>query len=323
MPHDIVAQLLGPRALAEARAEMARVRAHGVALHTLESADYPELLRHAFDPPFVVASRGSLTRVPERTVSLVGSRAAGDFERHFARELARDLASCGVVVASGLAKGIDREAHEGALEVPGGQTVAVLGCGLARIYPSEHADLAGEIVERGALLTELPMDAPPRKHHFPQRNRIVSGIAKATVVIAAGEHSGALITAKHAHEQDREIFTIPGRLDEPLARGTNNLLKLEMARLIEGADDVLERLGWKEAPADARSRPPLVKRVPRPPLPGIPGDVEALLASGRGRTFEELAGQSKLEPRVLLVALGRLQGLGRVRARGALFELTS
>lgn len=322
LPGDVVEQLLFPRFRAEAEAQVARARELGIAIHSLRSESYPTLLREAPDPPFAIFARGALAPVPERTVSIVGSRRAGREECAIARELGRDLAAEGIVVVSGLARGVDRAAHEGALEAPGGRTVAVLGCGLARVYPSDHAALARAVLERGALLSELPADAPPRKHHFPQRNRVVSGIAKATVVVAAGEKSGALITAAHANDQNREVFAIPGRRDDPLAHGGNWLIRTNRAWLVEDATHVLERLLWKESEGDGRRPTPRpARKPPRTPLPGLLGDVEALLASGRPRGFEELARDAGLTPRTLVVALGQLQSLGRVRARGSLYEL--
>jgi DNA processing protein len=316
------ADLLAPRAEQEALAELERSRAHGLGLSCPASASFPELLRHVDDPPLVLSVRGSRETIPEASVAVVGSRRAQAFELRLAFELGRALAAHGVVVVSGLARGIDRAAHEGALSVPEGRTVAVLGCGLARVYPTEHGELAARICERGSLLSEHPVDAPPRKFHFPRRNRIVSGIAKATIVIAADESSGALITARHALDQGREVYTIPGRLDDPLARGTNGLLKEGNAHLIEGPDDVLIPLGWKDPPPNKDLRPPLVTHKARPALRGLPGEIEALLAAGAARPFEDLLAKSHVDARALLVALGRLQGLGRVRERGGLYELT-
>ncbi|HEY6546821.1 MAG TPA: DNA-processing protein DprA, partial [Vicinamibacteria bacterium] len=186
---------------------------------------------------------GTLTANPVvAAVAVVGARAATPAGRAFARSLARDLAGAGLEVVSGLARGIDGEAHRGALEAKG-RTLAVLGSALDHIYPPEHVRLADEIANRGgALVSEFPFGTGPKPHHFPQRNRTIAGLAQAVVVVEAKERSGALVTARFAAEQGREVLAVPGHPTEPLAAGTNALLR-DGAALVRSVADVAEALG--------------------------------------------------------------------------------
>lgn len=213
----------------------------GARLVPLSHADYPDALRSLVDPPLVLGVRGSVRALAGPAVAIVGARAATRAARAFTRRLAFDLARAGLVVVSGLARGIDGEAHRGALEAQG-VTVGVLACGLDRIYPPEHRGLAREMLEGGALVSELPLGSLPRPLHFPLRNRIISGLSRAVVVVEARERSGSLITVRHALAQGREVFVVPGSVDGPFAGGTNALLR-EGARPIRSARDLLEDLG--------------------------------------------------------------------------------
>ncbi|WP_027718401.1 DNA-processing protein DprA [Desulfovirgula thermocuniculi] len=207
---------------------------------TFEDPDYPELLRQIPDPPPGLFVRGAL---PDAAlwVAIVGSRRPTPYGLLVAESLAKDLARAGAVVVSGMARGIDSAAHRGALSA-GGFTVAVLGCGPDVVYPPENRRLMDQIVAGGAVVSEFPPGAPPEPWHFPVRNRLISGLSQATVVVEAGEKSGALITADQALEQGREVMAVPGPVHSPQSKGTNRLIK-EGARLVEGASDVLEELG--------------------------------------------------------------------------------
>ena len=215
---------------------------------------YPALLDCISDPPPVLWVRGDPTVLLRPAVAIVGSRAATDYARQVARRLGAELAGHGVVVVSGLARGADSAAHGGALDA-GGLTVAVLGCGPDRVYPAEHADLARAIVGQGAIVSELGPGAPPLPEHFPLRNRIISGLSLAVVVVEASEKSGSLITARCATDQGRDVMAVPGSVLSGRNRGSHSLLK-DGAQIVETAEDVLEGLGWSTAPApSSRSSP--------------------------------------------------------------------
>ena len=215
----------------------------GAGIVTLGSDEYPALLASIPDAPLVLYRRGSLD--PGRgPVAIVGSRAPTDAGKGFARSLAADLAFQGITVVSGMARGIDASAHEGALAA-GGETIAVLGCGVDVLYPPEAGRLREAILDRGAVVSEYPPGTPPLPRRFPARNRIISGMARAVVVAEAAARSGALITARVALEQGREVLAVPGNPAFPHTEGSNRLLQ-EGAAIVTGAPDVLQALGWGE-----------------------------------------------------------------------------
>lgn len=205
---------------------------------------YPPALRHVHDPPPRLYLRGRLARDPGAlaapAIAIVGARDATAYGLAVARDLARGLAESGIVVVSGLALGIDGAAHRGALEA-GGCTIAVVGGGSDVVYPRQHAELRRQILARGVVISEHPAETPPRKEHFPRRNRIVSGLALGVVVVEATLKSGSLSTARHAVEQGREVFAVPGPVGAPRSIGPHALLK-RGARLVESVDDVLAEL---------------------------------------------------------------------------------
>jgi DNA processing protein len=202
--------------------------------------DYPEILHGIARPPIGFYVAGLPLERLQPALAVVGTRTATRRGLAIARDLAFDAASAGLTVVSGMARGIDTAAHEGALEA-GGATVAVLGSGLSRIYPSENERLAREIVRRGAIVSEYPMLQGPRAGSFPARNRIIAGLSAGVVVVEAGHRSGALITAARALEEGREVFAVPGPVTEPLSRGPNGLIKAGAA-LVEGIEDILNEL---------------------------------------------------------------------------------
>ena len=202
---------------------------------------YPRLLTEIHDPPAVFFSRGEIVPQDAVAIGIVGSRHATNYGKKIAEQLASGLARAGLTVVSGLARGIDGSAHRGALDA-GGRTIAVLASGLLEIYPPEHKELAQEVAASGAVITEAPPRALPLPGGFPQRNRIISGLSLGVIVVEATERSGALITAQHAMEQNREIFAVPGRVDARTSRGCHRLIR-DGARLVESVDDVLEELG--------------------------------------------------------------------------------
>ncbi len=225
----------------DVEAEIARCDRHGIAICT-ESADgYPRMLREIHDPPGVLFVRGTIEPPDALAVAIVGTRHASRYGLRQAERLAGSLARAGLTVVSGLARGIDAAAHRGALAA-GGRTLAVLASGVMSIYPPEHDKLAEEVVAAGALLSEAPPNAQPLSGAFPQRNRIISGLTLGTIVVEAAQRSGALITARHAMEQGREVFAVPGRVDENTSHGCHRLIR-DGAKLVESIDDVLEELG--------------------------------------------------------------------------------
>lgn len=228
-------------------AEIARLEALEVRILPRMLPGYPEGLTNLSDAPGVLFVRGSTACLRKNCLAIVGARAATQSARQTARRLGRELAARGVTIVSGLARGIDAAAHEGALE-GGGTTVAVMASGIEEIYPPEHRRLAEEIVRNGgALVSEMPMGSPPRRAHFPLRNRLISGLSSGVVVVEARRRSGSLITVRHALSQGREVFVVPGAVGGPFAEGTNQLLR-DGARPVLGANDVLEDLGWGRPP---------------------------------------------------------------------------
>ncbi|MGC3970831.1 MAG: DNA-processing protein DprA [Pirellulales bacterium] len=206
-----------------------------------DTPQYPGWLGSIVDPPSILYVQGTIKPQDAVGVAIVGSRHATQYGMEVAERLAQGLARAGVTVVSGLVRGIDAAAHRGALDV-GGRTFAVLGSGLAKIYPPEHGGLATEVVNSGALISEMPLRAEPISGAFPQRNRIIAGLSLGVVVVEAAFRSGALITARHALEQGRDVFAVPGRIDSRMSHGCHQLLR-DGAKLVESVDDILEELG--------------------------------------------------------------------------------
>jgi DNA processing protein len=256
----------------------------------------PPLLAEIHDPPSGLFLRGAagpeLLELP--AVAVVGARACSGYGAAVARLLGRELAAAGLVVVSGLARGVDGEAHRGALEA-GGVTVAVLGCGIDRDYPSVHRELAGQIVERGLVVSEYAPGVEPAPWRFPARNRIVAGLCAATVVVEARERSGALITADLALEEGREVFAVPGEITSALSAGSNALLRLGATPLTRAAD-VLETFGLSPEPA-------------RVEVGEMAATVLAALSAGASRT-DELVRATGLSASEVSAALSELELAG-------------
>ncbi|NOX81037.1 MAG: DNA-protecting protein DprA [Deltaproteobacteria bacterium] len=240
-----VIRLFGDRAVVDearrrARRELQDLSRQQVSVVCLDEQSYPPLLRTIHDPPVLLYCRGSLECLQQPAVAIVGSRAATTYGRRISFELGRDLARRGICVVSGMAFGIDGEAHRGAL-AGGGPTVGVLGCGIDVVYPRQHARLFAAAAANGVLVSEYALGAGPEAFRFPARNRIISGLVQGVVVVEATRQSGSLITARLALEQDREVFAVPGRVDSLKSRGAHRLLQ-QGARLVGCADDILEEL---------------------------------------------------------------------------------
>ncbi len=221
---------------------------HDIRIIARSDASYPQPLAEIYDPPNILFCQGELQESDQVAIAIVGTRHATNYGITVATQLATGLAMAGFTIVSGLARGVDAAAHRGALSA-GGRTIAVLGGGLLKMYPPEHAPLAKEIAQSGAVLSEsLPMQAP-KSGSFPRRNRIVTGLCLGVIVIEAGDRSGALISARTATEQGREVFAVPGRIDNRMSRGCHRLIR-DGAKLVESIDDVLEELGPLASPAN-------------------------------------------------------------------------
>jgi DNA processing protein len=227
-------------------AEIALMEKHRVWFVAHNQPEFPQSLINIPDAPHILYGRGELTAADTNAIALVGSRNCTSYGRRMAERLAADLSRAGFTIISGLARGIDGSAHRAALNA-GGRTVAVLAGGLAKIYPPEHTELAGEVETHGALLTEAPMRMEPMSAMFPARNRLISGLSRGVVVVEAAERSGALITARHAAEQGRPVFAIPGPADSPASAGTHHLLR-EGVVLVRGAEDIIEEIEGVKSP---------------------------------------------------------------------------
>ena len=226
---------------------LATCRQHAIQILSDTDPAYPRLLLEIHDPPGVLFVQGQIRPEDALSIAIVGSRHATHYGLAQAERLAASLARAGLTIVSGLARGIDAAAHRGALSA-GGRTIAVLGSGLLNIYPPEHRGLAEQVAAQGALVSEAPPHSPPMAGAFPQRNRIISGFSMGVIVVEASTRSGALISARHAMEQGRDVFAVPGRVDNRLAQGCHRLIR-DGAKLVETADDVLEELGPLVAPA--------------------------------------------------------------------------
>jgi DNA processing protein len=240
LDHSVIGGLLNFSEWGAVAEELQRVERAGAKVVTFLDANYPARLRAIADPPPLLYLKGEWKAQDEKTIAVVGSRSASDYGRRVARDLCRGLVSLGFTVVSGMARGIDGVAHETTLNA-GGRTIAVLGSGVDRAYPPDHEKLYRRISETGAVLSELPIGTKPLAHHFPARNRLISGLSLGVVVVEATEKSGSLITAGLALEQGREVFAVPGEVGSSRSRGTNRLIR-QGAKLVESVDDIIEEI---------------------------------------------------------------------------------
>jgi DNA processing protein len=288
-----------------AAAEATAIARAGARVICWSDPAYPEPLRHIADPPLALTVRGMLGEPGQIAVAVVGARRASEYGRRLATELATGLAQAGLVVVSGLAAGIDAAAHRGALAA-GGRTVAVLGTGIDRVYPTWHTELADEIARTGGLVSEFPCGAPPLAYHFPRRNRLISGLTLGTIVVEAAEQSGSLITARYALEQGREVFAVPGPAGVAAHRGPHRLIQ-QGAKLVTSVEDVLEELA-----------PALVARVATARVAAAAGDLtpaeRAVLdaVGGEGRHVDEVMQRAGLPAGPALETLLALELRGLV-----------
>jgi len=308
LPSEVAQRLVSPRAADVRDRALEWLARPGHELLTWEDAAYPPLLLETADPPPALFFVGRLDVLSRPALAIVGSRRATPDGLETARAFARAIAGVGVAVVSGLALGIDGAAHEGALE-GAGSTIAVVGTGLDRVYPARHRDLAQAIAARGAIVSEFPPGTPPLPHHFPQRNRLISGIARGVLVVEGALSSGSLLTARAAVEQGREVFAIPGSIHSPLSKGPHRLIR-DGAKLVETAQDVLDELrlpGVRPVEAQSATGAP----------PSCPAHAALLAAMGAAPVgIDQLAVRSALAAEAIAAALIELELEGRVAPAG-------
>ena len=283
----------------DAEKEAEQARQLGVTIVSFRDAAYPALLAEIFDPPLLLYARGDLSLLAGPSVGIVGSRKPTQYGKAMAEKLAVELAAHGLVITSGLARGIDSASHVGCLRA-GGKTIGVLGCGIDVVYPADNKKLFGEVVEKGLLLSEFPLGSFPAPQNFPIRNRIISGLSVGLVVVEAARDSGSLITAKLALEQDREVFAIPGSLTNPNSWGPHLLIK-QGAKLVQEWQDVVDEL-----PAEVREG--IARPLLAPVSDGAPSasNFADALSETENALFEQLKVDEAVHIDVLLAALPKL-----------------
>ncbi len=276
-----------------------------ITMLSINDPDYPANLRQIYDPPAVLYVRGTLEESDRFSVSIVGSRRASIYGKTMSERIAKDLSSRGICMVSGGARGIDAAAHQGALK-GGGRTIAVLGCGVDIAYPSEHKALYSKIAESGAVVSEFSPGTPPEAWRFPSRNRIISGLSSGVLVIQAPKDSGALITAKYAAEHGRDIFALPGNVDDIRNDGCHALIR-DGATLVTGADDILREIGVQ----------PGEERKPQMSLPmGSLSDIERKLVellSLQPKHVDQMIEESSLPAPTVTGTLTMLEMKGLVK----------
>src|SRR5713101_7314964 len=303
------------RLRSEAEAAIRKAQDQAIVAVTWNDAAYPAALTTIADPPPVLWTRGRVDALSAPAVAIVGSRAASPYALAVAEQLAHDLAACGLVVVSGLARGVDSAAHRGAL-AGAGVTVAVLGSGVDVMYPPEHESLAKEIDKAGAVVSELVPGTPPQPWFFPLRNRIISGLSRAVVVIEAGEKSGSLITARCALEQGRDVLAVPGNVLSGRNRGAHGLLR-DGAKIVESSDDILEEMGFAPPAPGGLEGTSASQEAARPVRSAVAADpVLACLAPGESCDLDAIAERSGLTVARLLPRLFELELRGLVRRAG-------
>jgi DNA processing protein len=313
---DLIEQLKSKDAYKRVDQVLADLERIGGRAIAIASPEYPALLRETYDPPIVLYAAGNLREVlAQPLLAIVGSRRCSTYGRNVAEMLGRELASRGVTIVSGLARGIDSAAHQGAIEGKG-LTLAVMGTGLDEVYPKENRRLCEKILENGALLTEFPLGTPPLSQNFPFRNRIISGLSFGVMVVEGAERSGSLITARMAYEQGREVFAVPGNITSSKSFGPNYLIK-DGAKLVQTWRDVIE-----EFPADVKAGILSQERsevkhtqltIDEIALSDIEKKVLSRLRSDEQIHIDELVKQTRLPITDLLTALLSLEMAERIK----------
>jgi DNA processing protein len=297
------AAFLEKRRTLDLEAELEQVRAAGIGLLTIEDASYPRLLARAPNAPPLLYVRGSVQEADNWALAVVGTRSPTSYGKEVTRQLVGELARHGITIVSGMAMGIDSVAHAAALDA-GGRSIAVMGCGLDILYPSRNSGLAERMLQQGAIISDYPLGTRPLAANFPPRNRIISGLSLGTLVVEAGEKSGALITVEFALEQGRDVFAVPGPIFNAKSKGTHQLIR-NGAGLVSCAADILEELNLMSVPAQQEAAAA---------LPDDPAEA-ALLAhiSAEPRHIDVIARESGLAAAQVSAMLSMLQLKGYVR----------
>jgi DNA protecting protein DprA len=316
------ANLLQHEQLFHASKEKEALSKMGARFISFEHPDYPALLRTIYDPPIGLYVLGKLSPTTN-TIAIVGSRYADIYGLQMAEKFSSELAERGWNIISGFARGIDTAAHRGALRVQG-TTVAVLGCGIDRIYPPENADLYAQIKENGCIISEFPLHVRADRVTFPRRNRILSGMSQATLVVESDLKGGSMLTATFALEQNRQVFAIPGRIDSDMSRGCHQLIR-NGATLVTSTEDILEDLDSApplELKLDLEPKIRKLQRDTRPSLEGLEAQVYGFLQKHGTLSSSDLCAFCKVEPQTMQTVLFSLE-LNRwiIRRNDGLFEL--
>lgn len=315
LPAAVAQAIHSQEPLRAAEKELAQVRQLGCRLLHWDEPAYPRLLREIYDPPPLLYLRGNPELLDRHAIAIVGARRPTPYGNQMAERLARDLAERGLVILSGLARGIDSSAHQGALAAARGATVGVLGCGIDVVYPKENKKLFAKMEERGAILSEFPIGTSPHPENFPIRNRVIAGMALGVVVVEGAQYSGSLITARLAMESGREVYGVPGNVTQASSFGPNHLIK-QGAKLVTGWEDVVEELPTEIRaqlfPVEATSaaeRAALLEESLSP----TEKTLFSLLTPDEARHVDELVEESGLNSSEVLAALFELEMKGFVR----------
>jgi DNA processing protein len=310
IPPEVAEDLLSAESAERAAEEMARATQHGARIYDLLHPEYPPLLREIYDPPIILYVKGTKWDSGAPQLSVVGTRRPTGYGINCAERLSEDLASRGLAITSGLARGIDAAAHRGA--VRGGVTFAVFGCGLDVIYPKENRKLSEIVEEHGAVISEFPMGTPPSPENFPVRNRIIAGMSVGVTVVEAAEYSGSLITARLSLENNREVFAVPGNITAPNSFGPHALIR-QGAKLVTGWQDVVEELPY---PIREKILLPLLAEMPAIPGPQLDGaelKVWEILTNDAALGIDVLLARLPLPPSEVYSALLALETTNLVR----------
>ena len=315
LPAAVAQALHSRRPLSDAAKELAQVQAAGCRLLTWDEPEYPSRLKEIYDPPPLLYVRGNVELLNRHLISIVGARRPTPYGNQMAERLGRDLADRGLVISSGLARGIDASAHRGALASVSGMTIGVLGCGIDVVYPKENKKIFQEIEKRGAIISEFPMGTFPAPQNFPIRNRILAGMALGVVVVEGAQYSGSLITARLAMEFGREVFGVPGNATQPASFGPNQLIK-QGAKLVTGWEDVIEELPTpvraELMPVEAASHEERAALIEEGLAP-LERPLYGLLSVDEARHVDDLVETSGLSSSEVLAALFDLELKGVVR----------
>jgi DNA processing protein len=308
LPAAVAQTLHSRRPLSDAAKELAQVQSAGCRLLTWDEPEYPQRLKEIYDPPPLLYVRGNVELLGRHVISIVGARRPTPYGNQMAERLARDLTDRGLVVASGLARGIDASAHKGALASVCGATIGVLGCGIDVIYPKENKRIFDEIAQRGAIISEFPWGTFPAPQNFPIRNRILAGMGLGVVVVEGAQYSGSLITARLAMEFGREVFGVPGNATQPVSFGPNQLIK-QGAKLVTSWEDIVEEL-------------PTPVRAELMPVESVSHDERAaLIEEGLAPTERPLYGLLSVDEARHVDDLVENSGLTSSEVLAALFDL--